>query len=59
MIEGRASEVKSDADSLANCNRFNATERCVRAVAKDCLTGIQKTTTSAVSFSRRRNSRKL
>lgn len=50
LIEGRVNEAKGDSDMIANCNRFNGTERCVRTIAKDCLSGIQKTSTSAVSF---------
>lgn len=49
LIEGRLGEPRNDADMLGHCNRFNTTERCIRVIAKDCLSGIHKTATSAVS----------
>lgn len=39
----------SDNDLIALCDRFGNAERCIRGIAKDCLTGLHKTTTSTVS----------
>lgn len=49
IIEGKVAEPKSDADLVKTCDRFGNTEKCVRTIAKDCLSGIQRTSTSAVS----------
>lgn len=50
LIEGRSQlDPKSDQDLMVCCDRFANTEKCVRNIAKDCLTGIAKTSTSTVS----------
>lgn len=54
ITEGRAPEPKSDMDFQGYCARFNNTERCTRSIAKDCLTGLHKTATSAVSTATKR-----
>lgn len=43
---------KNDQDVLDNCKVFEDAEKCIRAIAKDCLTGIHKTATGAVSTGR-------
>lgn len=50
LVEGRFGDPNSDEDILGHCERFNRTERCVRVTAKDCLSGIHKAATSAVSL---------
>lgn len=50
LVEGKFGEPKNDDDLIQNCNRFNATERCIRIISKDCLTGVHKTTVSAVGL---------
>lgn len=50
LVEGRSKiDPKSDQDLLSCCDRFANTEKCVRNVAKECLSGIAKTSTSTVS----------
>lgn len=46
--------MRGDADMIDHCNKFNTTERCVRTIAKDCLSGLHKTSTSAVASATRR-----
>lgn len=54
LIEGRSGDPKDDKDLIGHCNRFNNTERCTRAVAKECLSGLHKTATGAVASGTRR-----
>lgn len=49
LVEGKFGEPKGDEDLMASCERFSKTEKCVRGVAKDCLTGLHKSASSAVS----------
>lgn len=54
LIEGRFGVPQTDADQLGHCDRFNATEKCARVVAKDCLQGLHKTAVGAVASATRR-----
>lgn len=47
--EGKVPNPKGDADLQAVCERFSTSEKCVRGTSKDCLKGLHKTVTSAVS----------
>lgn len=54
LVEGKFGDPKGDEDLAGHCGRFNSTERCVRTIAKDCLSGLHKTATSAVASATRR-----
>lgn len=54
LVDGRFEDPQNDADLIGHCNRFNATDRCARSVAKDCLHGLHKTATSAVASAAKR-----
>lgn len=55
LVENKVPNPKGDADLVAVCERFGSTEKCVRAFAKDCLSGLHKTAVGAVASSAKRH----
>lgn len=49
IAEGRIEKPANDADLVAIAEKFATSEKCIRGVARECLTGLHKTTTSSVS----------
>lgn len=54
IIKGQIPDPKGDQDILAHCTTFADAEKCIRTIAKDCLTGLHKTATSAVPSAMKR-----
>lgn len=51
LLEGRFQKAPVvDSDFVGHCDKFTVCEKCLRAVAKDCLAGLHKTAVGAVSI---------
>lgn len=54
MVEGRFTDPNTDQDIVTHCERFTNCEKCVRAINKECLTGLHKTAVGTFASATRR-----
>lgn len=50
VMDGKVPKPQNDQDLVLLCDRFATTEKCIRTLTKDCLSGIHRTTVGSVSL---------